>query len=93
MSEVDWPVGRVKLYELWRENPQRKHSKLAEAVGFSVSWVEKWLGRFTQANPDDVSIFFSQSRARYTLSKKVTTEVEEAILDIRDNPPDIPSNE
>lgn len=89
MSEVAWLVGRVKLFELWQENPQRKRSELAEAIGFSLSWVEKWLGRFSQlVESDDVSLFMSQSRARHTSSQKVTAEVEAAVLDIRDNPPE-----
>lgn len=90
MSEVAWLIGRVKLYELWRENPQRKRSELAEAVGFSLSWVEKWLGRFRQVEPgeEDISLFLSQSRARHNTNKKVSKEVETAIVEIRDNPPE-----
>ena len=90
MSDVAWLIGRVKLYELWRENPQRRQAELAEAVGFSVSWVQKWLSRFRQTEPgeEDVSLFLSQSRARQTASKKVTEEIEAVILEMRDSPPE-----
>ena len=89
MSEVAWLVKRTKLYELWQQDPKRKRADLAHEVGFSTSWVDKWLKRFAEAEPeaDDVSIFFSQSRARHTSSQKVKPAVEEAILDIRDQPP------
>ena len=90
MSEVAWLISRVKLYELWRENPAQKHQELAQEVGHSPSWVDKWIKRYEEAEPtsDDVTLFLSQSRARHTSSRKVAPVVEEAILDIRDNPPE-----
>lgn len=88
MSEVDWMVARVKLYDLRQQNPHRTHDELALEVGYSTSWVGKWLNRFNSVDPDDPSIFLSRSRARRTSGKQVTTVVEDAIVEIRDNPPE-----
>jgi hypothetical protein len=90
MSEVTWLIGRVKLYELWQEKPQQKHKDLAQEVGFSTSWVDKWVKRYEEADPesDDIILFLSQSRARHTSNQKIEPVVEEAILEIRDNPPE-----
>ena len=88
MSEVDWLIGRGNLYQLWRENPQQKRSELAAAVGYSRSWVEKWLRRFQEGGGEieDVTLFYSRSRARKRSNPKIDAAVEAAILAIRDDP-------
>jgi transposase InsO family protein len=88
MSEVDWVVDRAKLYDLHRQNPENSTEYFAQQLKRSVRWVKKWIKRFAQADPDDETMFLSQSRARHTSSKKVTPEVEKAVLSIRDEPPD-----
>ena len=86
MSEVAWLVDRTELYVLKRKRPQAKVRELADAVGRSERWVRKWLARFASHEGDAADMFCSRSRARKTPNKVVSKEVEEAVLDIRDNP-------
>ena len=90
MSEIEWMVDRAKLYDLKQQRPNAKAPELAKEIGRSERWARKWLTRFEKHNEEDgVSpLFCSQSRARKTSNKLVSQAVVEAILDIRDNPPD-----
>ena len=88
MSELEWHVGRVQLYYLLQEHPDWSLSQYAKAVGYSVSWVRKWRKRFAEQDEEDPSMFSSHSRARQTGNRWVSDEVEQAILEIRDNPPE-----
>jgi integrase-like protein len=52
--------------------------------------VKKWLKRFRQADPNDVSVLFSHSRARHTPPPSLASEplLVQQILAIRDAPPE-----
>ena len=86
--ESKWLVDRARLRQLHQQHPAWKTKRLAQELGYSLSWVRKWLGRFADAEPDDYSILFSQSRAPHHHSKLVEEVVERKILAIRDHPPE-----
>ena len=88
MSEIEWLVDRVKLYELRRTAPELSIKELADEIGRSETWTRKWCRRLDAGDADDPTIFYSQSRARHTSNVRVGPAVEEAILSIRDEPPD-----
>jgi hypothetical protein len=44
--ETEWVLGRMRLYEQLRLHPEWSTRRLAEAVGYSISWVKKWRGAF-----------------------------------------------
>lgn len=90
MCERDWIVDRVKLYDLRQQNPETPIDELAAQIGRSPKWVRKWLGRFDVRveSKENIELFASESRARKTTPKRVTKEVEQAILKIRDEPPE-----
>jgi hypothetical protein len=86
--ESKWIVGRSQLRRLHRHHPDWNKKKLAQELGYSLTWVKKWLKRFAAADPDDETVLFSQSRAPGQHQKQVTEEVERKILEIRDHPPE-----
>lgn len=80
---------RVRLWRLRRSYPDWTLRQLAEAVQRSLTWVKKWLRRFRQEPPDmHPAVFFGRSCAPHRPYRKVTPEVRNRILAIRDNPPD-----
>jgi transposase len=80
---------RVELWRLKKENPGWTKKQLSEKTGRSLSWVKKWLRRFRKQPPEEYpEVFFSRSRAPHEPQKKVTGEICQRILDIRDNPPE-----
>lgn len=87
MSEIEWLVDRTKLYDLKQQRPKAKACELAKEIGRSERWARKWLARFAEHEDKVSQLFCSQSRARKTSNKLVSQAVVEAILDIRDNPP------
>jgi transposase InsO family protein len=86
--ECEWIVDRARLRHLKEQHPEWKQEKLAEILGRSQSWISKWLKRFAEAEPDDHTVFLSQSREPHTRQKHVQPEVERKILEIRDHPPE-----
>ena len=85
--ESKWIVARSQLRMLHQEHPKWSKKKLAKEVGYSLSWVKKWLKRFAGVDPKDETVLFSQSRAPCHHQKQVQAEVERKILAIRDHPP------
>ena len=85
--ESQWIVDRARLRRLHQQHPQWKQKRLAQQLGYSSTWVKKWLKRFAEAALDDDSVLFSRSRSPDHHQKLVTPEVEEKILEIRDHPP------
>jgi len=51
--EEQWVVDRCKLREVWLEHPEWNRRLLAEAVGYSKSWVKKWLHRIRSTTPEE----------------------------------------
>jgi hypothetical protein len=88
MSEVEWMVDRMKLYELRRSQPKLSVKDLVKELGRSESWVRKWRQRQQEAEAEGPSIFQSRSRARHSSNVRVGEEVERAIVEIRDEPPE-----
>lgn len=85
--ESEWIVARSQLRKLHQQQPNWPKQRLAEALGYSLSWVKKWLKRFAAADPDDETVLYSRSRAPCHHQKRVQKKVERKILEIRDHPP------
>lgn len=81
--EATWTHDRMRLFRLWRLNPKWPKRKFAEAPGYSIGWVKKWLQRFQRQKMYDVSQFRSHSRAPKNPHRKVTDAVRRAILRLR----------
>lgn len=86
--ESQWIVDRARLRLLHQQQPNWNKSRLAQELGYSLSWVKKWLKRFAAADPDDVAVLFSRSRAPCHSRKRVEEVVTRKILEIRDHPPE-----
>ena len=54
----------------------------------SVAWVKKWKKRWAGTEAADDRLLSSQSRARQHPPEKISAPVVDAILEIRDQPPD-----
>ena len=86
--EAQLIAQRAALRCLANQHPEWTRSQLATAVGFSVSAAKKWLKRFREAAPDDLSVLFSRSRARHTPHAPPDVRLVERILQIRTSPPE-----
>jgi hypothetical protein len=86
--EVDWVGKRAHLRHLLKEHPDWSQQQLADAVGCSKSTVSKWKRRFALADPADVGVLFSRSRAPHRHPPRLSPEVVERILHMRLSPPD-----
>ena len=64
--EAQWIADRAALRCLSRQHPDWTHEELAVCVGRSRSFVKKWLKRFREAAPDDLTVLHSRSCARKT---------------------------
>ena len=82
--ESEWSLDRLRLYHLRHEHPEWSLSRLARELGYSLSWVKKWLKRFRQAGKVSLETFKSQSRAPHHRHCEVVDVVREAILSLRD---------
>src|SRR6185369_5337944 len=89
MMEVLWEFERLKLFQIVREHADWSSTRLAEAVGHSLSWVKKWRQRFRQAKNLSLELFQSQSRAPKTHPKPLIPLVRNAILSLRDQLKDV----
>jgi hypothetical protein len=61
--EAQWVDQRAHLRHLFSLHPEWTMHQLADAIGCSLSMVSTWRRRFAEADPDDVSVLFSRSRA------------------------------
>ena len=87
MKEEEWVVGRTELRHLLEKHPEWSRPRMAEELGYSLSWVKKWVKRFQEADPEDEEVVFGLSRARKHPPPKVSELVVEKVLAIRDQPP------
>jgi Homeodomain-like domain len=85
--EADLVAQRCALFYLSHRHPDWTYAELAEKVGRSESWVNKWLARFKQATAADLSLFQSRSHARHTPPPTTPPPVVDRILALRDEPP------
>jgi transposase InsO family protein len=86
--EAEWIADRSLLRQLLQKHPQWTHQQYAATVGRSVTWVKKWKKRLAGTETAADSRLYSQSRARQHPPEKISQPVVEAILAIRDQPPD-----
>lgn len=89
MMEALWEFERIKLFQFVRDHPDWSSTRLAEAVGHSLSWVKKWRQRFQEAKHLSLELFQSQSRAPKTRAKQLLPVVRNAILSLRDQLKDV----
>ncbi len=88
MHNEEWIADRALLRRLLDDHPDWTQPQLAAAVGRSLGFVKKWLKRFRQAPPGDVSVLFGLPRGRKAAYPQSDPLVEERILAIRDEPPE-----
>jgi hypothetical protein len=86
--EEQYYVDRLKLRQLMREHPDWKQGALAEATKRSVKWVKKWRKRLREAEPEDEGVLWGLPRTPHRHKMPVAPKLVEAILDIRDHPPE-----
>ncbi len=82
--EAQWELDRLRLYQLVRAHPDWSRPRLAAAIGYSVSWVKKWLRRFRAFNPPSLSMFKRRVRVNAVRPRQVMPAVRDAILSLRD---------
>jgi len=82
--ESEWVVKRLALWQSLREPDQPSDTKLAQRLGMSRSWVQKWRARLVGVAGDDSMPFLSRPRCRHTSPKQVGEEVEATILHLRE---------
>ena len=82
--EALWFAQRAALRCLSRQHPDWSQEELAAEIGRSRSWVAKWLARFQDTAPADLSVLHARSRARHTQPPATPKAVVERILSIRD---------
>ena len=78
-----WVSQRAHLCHLLRLHPDWTARQIADAVGYSSSMVSKWRRRFAAADPDDVCILFSRSRAPHHPPPRIDEAVQEHVRQIR----------
>src|SRR5690242_81963 len=85
-------ADRINLYWLRQQHPDWSQQQLADALGRSKSWVQKWQQRFQSVPAGDVFAFhqtaLGQSRARKHPPERIDPLIEARILAIRDEPPE-----
>jgi transposase InsO family protein len=86
--EAQWVAQRAALRCLVQQHPDWTQGQLASFLGCSVSFVKKWLQRFRAAEPDDVGVLFSRSRARHTPPAPPDLRLVQRISEIRSSPPE-----
>jgi hypothetical protein len=82
-TEDQWVYDRIRLYKLREKYPKWSQKKLADALGYSLSWVKKWLARFRQVSHPSLICFASHSRAPKNPAHKVTQRIRDVILSLR----------
>jgi Homeodomain-like domain len=88
---ISYYAARANVYYLHQQHPDWSHAELAAAVGYSQSWVDKWLKRLRDelaAGLPLEQVLQGHSRARKTPVKKTDPLVVQEILLIRDQPPE-----
>lgn len=86
--EAQCIADRAALRCLTRQHPEWTHGQLAACIGRSPSFVKKWLKRLREADPDDLPVLFSRSRARHTPPPAPDPRIVERIITIRASPPE-----
>ncbi len=89
LPEADLIAKRATLRWLVEHQSTWTHQDLATALGMSRAWVSKWLQRLRQADPQDIMVLHSRSRARHTPPASIASQpaVVQRILEMRLAPP------
>src|SRR2546421_6502525 len=88
VMEVVYYAARANLRRLMELHPEWTQQQYATAVGMSVGWVKKWKQRLAQAEPADEQVLHSRSRARKHPPERISQEVVDRIVEMRDQPPE-----
>jgi len=90
LVEAELIAKRAALRWFAEHHPNWTHQDLADALKMSRSWVSKWLRRLHQADPTDVLVLHSRSRARHTPPFSIASQppVVQRILEMREAPPE-----
>ena len=86
--EAELIADRSMLRQLLEKHPEWTNQELANVTGRSETWVKKWKKRLAVTEAMDDRVLYSQSRARQHPPEKISQPVVEAILEIRDEPPE-----
>jgi hypothetical protein len=73
--EADLVAKRAALRWLAQQHPEWTHQDLADALSMSHSWVSKWRKLLRQADPADVLVLHSRSRARHTPPAPIASQL------------------
>lgn len=89
-AEAQLIAERATLRWLAEHHPDWTQRELATYLRRSVDWIKKWLKRLREADPHDVTVLHSRSRARKTPPPSLADQplVVQRILEIREAPPD-----
>jgi hypothetical protein len=90
LSEADLIAKRATLRWLAERHRTWTHQDLAAVLGMSRAWVSKWIHRLRQADPKDIMVLHSRSRARHTPPPAIASQVAvvQRVLEIRTAPPE-----
>lgn len=83
LSENEWVLERIKLYELAKTHPTWSLRQYARQLGHDVKWVSKWLGRIRAASEVSLDLFKSWSRAPKTVYRHIEEKAKEIVCDLR----------
>jgi hypothetical protein len=89
-TEAQLIVERATLRWLAQQHPDWTQPELARSLRKSVDWIKKWLKRFRQADPNEVTVLPSRSRARKTPPASLAQQpvLVQRIVEIRQTPPE-----
>jgi hypothetical protein len=87
-AEVQLIVERATLRWLAEHHPDWTQRELAAYLRRSVDWMNKWLKRLRAADPHDVTVLYSRTRASISPPPSVADQplVVQRILEIREAP-------
>ena len=86
--EAVYYAARANFRRLLKEHPTWTRKQYAQAVDMSEGWVKKWSKRLRAVPPENEAVLHSQSRARKHPPERISEEVVDRILQMRDQPPE-----
>ena len=85
--EEQWMVDRAALRDLIQQNPQMTQRELAQEMGRSLGWVQKWSKRLRNQPVDDVTAVQRQCSSGRMARPKRSAAVVARVLTLRDELP------
>lgn len=86
--EAQWIADRAALRCLARQHPDWTHEELAACLGRSRRFVKKWLKRFREVTPDDLTVLHARSYASIPPPPTIHPRIIERIVEMRESPPE-----